>query len=300
MAIPPKRFHTIEVDKYPSWITKEALWVLEEYAQFWLMTTNLTDFEMEPRDLESWQSADKERVIANLKRLSACLASKELRKVWQKVGEIVNKENPTKGQVWFAAAILDSCIHPRDVLINKSSAQAWRQSLLKNLKRILEQLEEMPTNYGHWFHDYKFKAFKSYTEIDPNEIGINAPGLSYMLYSGVLHPYFSVKQVYDSLNEVDYDPLYSGAHVQGENAIRQYFCRALSTLLYRKTGKKCRAIVASTTSIAFDSNIEVREVIRLTKNIHSAESYFRELHSGKWHIKLYLEGAAEAQGGGTK
>jgi hypothetical protein len=296
-----KRFLVHSPDDFPKWLPLEQVWVLEEYARLWLATRNESTGETGFIDPESRPSKTYAQAWTNYLRLHHCLTSEPMRNVWSDIGVLVEPDNPIKGEVWLTAAVLDSFVHPRSRLLTKVSAAKWKKKVIGKLDSLMADLREVPSNYDHWFKVFLDSNLSKLASSDPEE-EINKKEHSYqnLAYSGILHPYFFLEMIAETLQPLEYDQSLSGSHVVGKNAQRKYFCRYLTALLVAKTGKKMRKKVAQIASEAFGCNLEVRELIRLTKGIpESLNGSTLELHSGEHHIKGYLEGAKEAIEGGS-
>jgi hypothetical protein len=296
-----KHFLVHSPGDFPKWLPLEQVWVLEEYAQLWLVTRNESTGEIEFIDPELKPSRIYVQAWRNYLSLHRCLTSEPMRNLWSDMGVLVEPENPIKGQVWLTAAVLDSFIHPRSRLLTKVSAAKWKKRVIGKLDSLMEDLREVPSNYDHWFKVFLDSALPKLSSLDPEE-EINKEEHSYqhLAYSGVLHPYFFLEIIAETLQPVEYDQSLSGSHVVGKNARRKYFCRYLTALLVAKTGKKMRKKVAQIASEAFDCDLGVRELIRLTEGIpESLNGSTLERHAGEHRIKSYLEGAKEAIEGGS-
>lgn len=284
-----EEFQYVDPSEFPKWIGVEVLRVLERYSY-----AVFTVMEVQSKEAHSVKErkilTDRHtRALEIIERLKRAISSIYLEATWNKVGSLVDQSNPTKGNVWFAGAILDSFIKPTQDVDSAASSLKWKGNLLKKLKSIRTDLIGTPSNYKHWYNDFSSNMISSFLE-NPLELQVNKDELINLRLMGLLEPDFILDKMIKSLDRSNYNPAFSGVHVKGVNATRQYFCRSLTKLLIDKTHLKCRKVVAETTSIVFDCDITEREVIRLTKEVpQDPIPYYFPVHSSELFVNSCLD-----------
>lgn len=258
------RFELYTPDQFPNWIRCSAIWVCEHHSRLWFYDSKYQAYD--PKSL-SRDPEQHRKAINTLKRPIRCLNSLTMKETWLKINDLFYPGDPEKSQAWFAKAIVGCCLHPKSELMTRGEAANWKENTIAKLTKAKDAMNSMPDNYLDFVQAYRNVRLSRLQNFDRSKNETPFAAMNWCLYSGEDHPIPVLEAAIEALLKIEFDPGFSGSHIAGEAAERQFFTRSLTAAIFQKTGKKYRKIVAETTSAAFDCNITVREVVRLTKTL---------------------------------
>ena len=196
-----------------------------------------------------------------------CTQADGIPKVWIRCGRYFSEETPWRGQVW----LLDQISHGFPVLDmpynTRKEAEKWRVEVIGLAHRLLEKWKLLPVNYCDLNsvavmniarllgreHDHDFQ----YRLVDEDIVGAVLDSL-----------------IRASENEsVRYSPEFHGSRVNGRDATRAHFVRALVSGFRRVSGGKHSMYkwVADIASHVFDRNMSREKAVNLCANLHQQQ-----------------------------
>lgn len=272
------KFKIIDANDFPKWIEDEALGVLEWHAR-------LFQLNADRKLIDSARVSNKSEYIENIERnyssYFSCFQSSELEYCWHKVKEL-DEIDGYKGQVWLAHMLWNSFPHPSSCRMTKRDAEEWKLKLSKSLGTIRELINGMPENMYSW--DYIGSIRESLK--DANYVEEQCLVIDKMIMP---NPVEVIDSYLNSLNLAEYDPVYSGKHVNSKTSVRVYFMRSLTAGLMSKFGTPNRKFVVKLVSVAFDCEISQQEIIRGTKNIKPFNNERGISDKGNEYFSKYLD-----------
>jgi hypothetical protein len=239
----------ISRSSFPGWVEDAALFELEKVFDFWgIDALGEIDVSAAP----PW-FAEKNLFFKQYLNL---FTNEDMKYCWDRAQKF-EFESPISGQQWLAAALWDAFPHPRSHPATAGEADDWREKLLKSLRISRDAAIATPENMMRW--DYL-----SNENIADECRGTISRGA---IHACLPNPPDILDAYIHALEQVKYEPLNYGKHINARTAPRMHFVRSLTSALYSDVGQPLRRFVALAASVAFDCRMNERDVIRVCEGL---------------------------------
>lgn len=260
------------------------------------------------------QSAGSKNKLAQIRKkrdaVKKCIDSPELNLIWIEIGSSMLSTHHKPliyGTDWLANAIF-KCYPTFENVLPKGDAKKWSNSVVESLTKLVDQLNDPPSNYlynEHFYRKYlinQLQESRSLNKIqEPLEYSVlNFLGVSelpenvedviscvddaadkyvnkFIDESNLDDIVLTLKTIARCYTEPPQNESYFSDRRVGYIGERSYFVRALTRGFIGRTNFKNYNAIAAITDVLFDGDISPNQIQSLTKDIRKKPKDFYDL-----------------------